>query len=154
MSSGLSTSLICVKMVDMTEVDDEPLGYLLQRVATSLRAEVTSAALEPVGVSFPQYICMRVLSHSPGRSNADLAREVNVSPQAMNMVVRGLQERGLVNRPATVASGRSLPAELTREGIALLKRTDAGIRDAERKVLAPLRPEQRTHLKKLLAALG
>ena len=53
----------------------EPLGYLLHRLAWSLRAEVTALALEPVGLSFPQYICMRILSKSPGRSNADLARE-------------------------------------------------------------------------------
>ncbi len=137
----------------MGEAGDEPLGYLLQRLAMSLRAEVTSA-LEPAGLSFPQYICMRILSKSPGRSNADLARDVSVSPQAMNIVVRGLQDRGLVTRPATVTSGRSLPAELTREGIELLKRTDEGVRDAERKVLAPLRPEQRADFKKLLAALG
>ncbi|MCW2520428.1 MAG: MarR family transcriptional regulator [Mycobacterium sp.] len=138
----------------MSDAGDEPLGYLLHRLATSLRAEVTSAALEPVGLSFPQYICMRILAKSPGRSNADLARDVSVSPQAMNMVVRGLQDRGLVTRPASVSSGRSLPAELTRDGVEILKRTDAGVREAERKVLAPLRPEQRADFKKLLAALG
>ena|ERR1700712_4604962 len=138
----------------MSDAGDEPLGYLLHRLATSLRAEVTSAALEPVGLSFPQYICMRILAKSPGRSNADLARDVSVSPQAMNMVVRGLQDRGLVTRPASVSSGRSLPAELTRDGVDILKRTDAGVREAERKVLAPLRPEQRAEFKKLLAALG
>jgi DNA-binding MarR family transcriptional regulator len=141
-------------MIDMIDAGDEPLGYLLQRVAMSLRAEVTSAALEPVGLSFPQYICMRMLSKSPGRSNAELARDVSVSPQAMNMVVRGLQDRGLVTRPASVSSGRSLPAQLTRDGIELLTRTDDGVREAERKVLAPLRPEQRADFKKLLAALG
>ncbi|HYO05191.1 MAG TPA: MarR family transcriptional regulator [Mycobacterium sp.] len=141
-------------MIDMNEAGDEPLGYLLQRLAMSLRSEVTSSALEPLGLSFPQYICMRTLSKSPGRSNADLARDVSVSPQAMNMVVRGLQDRGLVARPAAVTSGRSLPAELTRDGIELLKRTDAGVRDAERRVLAPLSPEQRADFKELLAALG
>jgi DNA-binding MarR family transcriptional regulator len=138
----------------MSDAGDEPLGYLLQRLAMSLRAEVTSTALDPVGLSFPQYICMRILAKSPGRSNADLARDVSVSPQAMNMVVRGLQDRGLVTRPATVASGRSLPAELSNDGTELLKRTDAGVREAERRVLAPLRPEQRADFKKLLAALG
>src|SRR5882757_3628899 len=113
-------------MIDMTEQEGQPLGYLLTRVAAALRSEVTAGVLEPLGLSFPQYICMRILSHSPGRSNADLARDVMVSPQAMNMVVRGLQDRGLVGRPTSVPSGRSLPAELTREGHALLKRTDAG----------------------------
>ena len=68
---------------------------------------------------------MRILSHSPGRSNAELARDVNVSPQAMNMVLRwhsGPRHRG---PPASAASGRSLPAQLTREGNELLTTLDA-----------------------------
>ena len=141
-------------MIDMGNLADEPLGYLLHRVTTALRAEVTTTALEPVGLTFPQYICMRILSRMPGQSNADLARDVMVSPQAMNMVVRGLQDRGLVTRPATVPSGRSLPAALTREGHELLKRIDAGVREAERHVLAPLSAAQRADFKKLLAVLG
>lgn len=142
-------------MIDMSHDDaDEPLGYLLHRLTTALRAEVTSIALEPVGVSFPQYICMRILSQYPGRSNAELAREVMVSPQAMNIVVRGLQERQLVARPASVSAGRSLPAELTRDGRALLRQIDEHVREAERRVLEPLTPAQRTDFKELLGALS
>jgi DNA-binding MarR family transcriptional regulator len=138
----------------MSEHEGQPLGYLLTRVAAALRSEVTNGVLESLSLSFPQYICMRILSHSPGRSNAELARDVNVSPQAMNMVVRGLQERGLVTRPATVASGRSLPAELTREGTALLAEIDPGVREAEGKVLAPLSERDRRQFRRLLAELG
>jgi DNA-binding MarR family transcriptional regulator len=141
-------------MLDMTDGTDEPLGYLLNRLATNLRIEVTATALDPLELTFPQYICMRILSHSPGRSNAELARDVMVSPQAMNIVVRGLQDRGLVSRPASVASGRSLPAELSREGRALLKRTDVGIRAAEQRVLAPLDEQDRHDLRRILAEFG
>jgi DNA-binding MarR family transcriptional regulator len=142
-------------MLDMTDFDDQPpLGYLLHRLATALRAEVTSSALEPLGLSFPQYICMRILSRSPGRSNAELARDVMVSPQAMNMVVRSLQERDLVNRPAEVLSGRSRPAELTRKGAALLDRTDEGIRRAEERVLTNLDERDQRELRRILSALG
>ena len=133
---------------------DEPLGYLLHRVASALRAEVHAAALEPVGLSFPQYICMRILSRVPDRSNAELARDTGVSPQAMNMVLRSLEERGLVTRPDTVASGRSLPAKLTRAGAELLERTDTGVRAAEQKLLAGLSTEQRREFRAILAALG
>lgn len=140
-------------MLDMTESGGQWLGYHLSRLTTALRSEVTTTALEPLGLSFPQYLCMRLLSHSPGRSNAELARDVNVSPQAMNMVLRGLQERGLVERPATVAAGRSLPAELTRDGTALLHRIDAGVREAERRVLAPLTERDQHEFRRLLAEL-
>src|ERR1700741_3639037 len=95
---------------------DQPLGYLLSRVMNALRTDGTAEALDPLEVAFPEYVCMQVLSKYPGHSNADLARPLDVSPQAMNMVLRGLQDRRLVARPASVASGRSLPAQLTREG--------------------------------------
>jgi DNA-binding MarR family transcriptional regulator len=138
----------------MQILEDQPLGYLLHRVTAALRAEVTTTVLEPLDLAFPEYICMRMLSQSPGQSNAELARDLNVSPQAMNMVVRRLQERGLVTRPATVPSGRSLPTELTRKGVELLKRTDAGVREAERHLLAKLSEQERRDFRRLLAALG
>ena len=134
--------------------EDQPLGFLLSRVANALRGEVTATVLDPLGVAFPQYLCMRILFQYPGRSNAELARDFNVSPQAMNMVLRGLEERGLVTRPASVSSGRSLPAQLTREGRELLARSDSGVRAAERKLMTNLTEEQRRDFKRILAALG
>ena len=141
-------------MLDMSDRDDAPLGYLLHRLASALRADVTATVLEPLDLTFPQDVCMRILSRRPGQSNAELARDVMVSPQAMNIVVRGLQERGLVARPATVASGRSLPAELTREGRALLARTGDGIRAAEQRVLGGLSEQDQRELRRILSALG
>lgn len=138
----------------MSGAHDEPLGYLLHRVASALRAEVTATALEPVGLSFPQYICMRILSKFPERSNAELARDTGVSPQAMNMVLRSLEERALVSRPASVDSGRSLPAKLTRVGVELLARTDAGVGASEQRLMADLSAEQRREFRRILAALG
>ena len=110
--------------------------------------------LEPLGLAFPQYICMRILSKFPDRSNAELARDTNVSPQAMNMVLRGLEERGLVARPASVSSGRSLPAQLTSEGEELLEAHRR--RRARRRGPADGEPvrRQRDDFMQILAALG
>ncbi len=138
----------------MRFTEDPPFGYLLYRVHNALRAEVTSTVLEPLGLAFPQYICMRILSQFPDRSNAELARDTSVSPQAMNMVLRGLEERGLVTRPASVSSGRSLPAALTREGEELLDKTDAGVREAEDRMMANLSDRQRADFMQILASLG
>jgi len=134
--------------------EDQPLGYLLSRVMFALKSDVSAAVLDPLEVAFPEYLCMRVLSKYPGQTNADLARALSVSPQAMNMVLRGLEERGLVTRPASVASGRSLPAQLTREGADLLKRTDAGVRAAENRLMVNMTDEECDQFKRTLAALG
>lgn len=138
----------------MSAAQDEPLGYLLHRVASALRSEVTASVLDPLDLTFPQYICLRLLSKYGDRSNAELARDTGVSPQAMNMVLRGLEERGLVSRPASVASGRSLPATLTRRGRELLARTDSGVKSAEHRLLASLTDTQQREFRQILAVLG
>ncbi|WP_086670636.1 MarR family winged helix-turn-helix transcriptional regulator [Amycolatopsis pretoriensis] len=135
----------------MDSLRDEPLGYLLHRVTAALRAEVAATVLGPADLAAPAYLCLRMLARAP-KSNAELAREAQVSPQAMNKVVRELQERGLVTRPATVSSGRSLPATPTREGLTLLARLDPEVAEAEDRVLAGLDDRGRSELRRLLIA--
>jgi DNA-binding MarR family transcriptional regulator len=143
-------------MIDMEDAPsaDQPLGYLLRQVTTALRTDVTENVLEPLGLTFPQFICLRMLMNQAGPSNADLARKGNVSPQAMNMVLRGLEQRGLVTRPKRVASGRSLPAQLTREGRELLERMESGVRATEDRLLANLTVGRRREFKQILAELA
>jgi DNA-binding MarR family transcriptional regulator len=140
-----------VNMVDMGEDEDQPLGYLLYRVMAALRPQV-NAELRSLGLGLPEFVCLRILLMSPGRSSAELARDTNVSPQAMNMVLRGLQDSGAVARPASVSSGRALPAEVTSKGRALLKRAEAAVRVAEEHILTQLTVTERQELKRLLAA--
>lgn len=141
-------------MVDMEALRVEPLGYLLHRVTAALLAEVTATVLEPLALAAPEYFCMRMLVESSGKTNAQLAREARVSPQAMNKVIRELQERGLVTRPATVSSGRSLPATLTRDGRTMMERLDPQVVDAEDRVLAKLSKQDRRDFRRLLVAIG
>jgi len=141
-------------MVDMSERKDAPLGYLLNRVAGALRADLTTNILEPLGLTFPQFVCLRMLEKFPGMSNAEIAREIGVSPQAMNIVVRALQDRGLVARPSTVASGRSRPVELTRDGHALVGSTDHDVRAVEDALLSGLSTAQRQEFRRILTDLA
>ena len=48
----------------------------------------------------------------------------------------------------------SRSAQLTRAGMELLKRTDAGVREAERHVLAKLSEQERRDFRRLLTTLG
>lgn len=72
---------------------------MLKQASAALRAAM-DAALRPQQLTVPQYACMELLGQRPGLSNAELARGAFVSRQSMNLVLRGLQERGLVTRPA------------------------------------------------------
>jgi DNA-binding MarR family transcriptional regulator len=140
-------------MIDMGSTEDAPLGYLLHQVVATLRPEVT-AALSPLSLTLPEFVCMRMLSMSPGLSSAELSRLGNVSPQAMNTVLHRLENAQVVTRPATVASGRALPASLTADGRALLKRAEAAVREADARVLAKLTPAEQREFKRMLEALN
>lgn len=139
-------------MVDVHDYENQPLGYLLYQAVATLRPRVT-AELRPLGIGLPEFVCMRNLSIWPEQSNAELARRASVSPQAMNMVLRGLEELGVIARPVSVLSGKALPARLTRKGHALLKRAEAAVQAADELLLSKLSPTERGELKRLLHAV-
>ncbi|MDX6280130.1 MAG: hypothetical protein QOH03_1201 [Kribbellaceae bacterium] len=124
---------------------DEAVGYVLKRAATALRTAM-DAALRPLDLTVPQYSCLEVLSQQPGLSNAELARAVFVTRQSMNLVLRGLQDRGLITRPTTAPHGRALPTELTPAGRKQLKAASTAVRKVEAAMLAPFTQPQQKHL--------
>lgn len=137
----------------MVQAEDAPLGYLLYRVGAVLRPEV-SAVLGPLGLTLPEFVCLRSLSISPGLSSAELSRQTNVTPQAMNTVLRKLEDIGAVERPTSVSSGRALPATLTGQGRALLKRAEGAVRLADARILGKLTGAQQRAFKRMLEKLG
>ena len=74
----------------------------------SLRPQV-GAELKPLGLGLPEFVCMRILAKNPGLTSAELARGTNVSAQAANQVLRALEDRGALSRPASAPAGRAMP---------------------------------------------
>jgi DNA-binding MarR family transcriptional regulator len=142
-----------VNIADMVQTEDAPLGYLLYRVGAVLRPEV-SAVLSPLGMTLPEFVCLRILSMFPGMSSAELSRHTNVTPQAMNTVLRKLEDIGAVERPTSVPSGRALPATLTAQGRARLKRAEGAVRGADARILSKLSEAQQREFKRMLDRLG
>jgi len=116
---------------------EEVVGYVLKQAAAALRAAM-DAALRPLDLTVPQYACLELLGQRPGLSNSDLARGAFVTRQSMNGVLRGLQDRGLVTRPATVPHGRALPTQLTPAGYEQLHAASATVRAIEQRMLSTL----------------
>ncbi|MEW2547236.1 MarR family transcriptional regulator [Streptomyces sp. NPDC047002] len=113
------------------------LGYQLKRAHAALRAAMDQA-LRAHGLTVPQYSCLEVLAARPGLSNADLARATFVSRQSMNVVLRGLQDAGLLTRPATVETGRARPATLTGEGRRRLRAAQEAVYAIEARLVGAL----------------
>jgi len=140
-------------MEEMSEPEDQPLGYLVRRLMGRLRP-YAAKSLRPLALGLPEFVCMRILDTYPGRTSAELARNTHVTAQAMNQVLQGLREMGPVTRPATAPSGRALPAELTRKGKALLRRAQEAVDAADEQMLAHLSAAEQRQLKRLLYHAG
>ncbi|MGD6747624.1 MarR family winged helix-turn-helix transcriptional regulator [Streptomyces sp. BH106] len=125
------------------------VGYRLKRAAAALRGAM-DAALREHELTVPQYSCLELLDERPGLSNAELARATFVTRQSVNVVLRNLQEAGLVSRPATTEHGRALPTHLTADGLKRLEAVRSAVYDIERRMIETI-PERR--LAALLADL-
>ncbi|MCX5416140.1 MarR family winged helix-turn-helix transcriptional regulator [Streptomyces sp. NBC_00059] len=110
------------------------MGNRLKRAHAALRG-VMDHVLRAHGLTVPQYACLEVLEARPGMSNADLARAAFVTRQSMNLVLRGLQDDGLLSRPATVGHGRARPATLTDEGRRRLRAAQADVFAVEARMI-------------------
>ena len=103
------------------------IGYRLKEVQSLLRSRMEET-LRPLGITVAQYVCLEILKSTPGASNAELARQAFVTRQTMNTLLRGLQERGLIERATHAAKGRALPTMLTPQGEQMLAQATGRIR--------------------------
>ena len=90
-------------------------GFLLRQAWGELGGTM-EVVLRPHGLSPAQFGTLSVIAREPGVSGADLARASNITPQAMNGVLAGLERKGLVERTPHPTHGRILQVDLTREG--------------------------------------
>ncbi|BCL33250.1 MarR family winged helix-turn-helix transcriptional regulator [Streptomyces aurantiacus] len=117
------------------------VGYQLKRAQAALRGAMDKALREH-GLTVPQYSTLELLALRPGMSNADLARATFVTRQSGNVVLRGLQEAGLITRPATADHGRSRPAHLTAEGHTRLAAVQAAVYAVEQRMVEAIPPQR------------
>ena len=92
------------------------LGYQLKHLQTALRSRMDET-LRPLELTTPQYNCLEQLRRRPGASNSELARGAFVTRQTMNTLLRGLQERGLITRPAKAEPAAPCPLASPRQAL-------------------------------------
>lgn len=129
---------------------ERSVSYVLKQVHASMRAGLDEA-LRVFDLTVPQYACLELLGRNPGLSSSELARRAFVSRQSMNLVLRRLQERGLLVRPDQAPHGRALPTELTDEGRKVLRDASAAARAVEKDLFSPLSEARQRRLREDLA---
>jgi DNA-binding MarR family transcriptional regulator len=116
------------------------VGYLVYRVERRLRARLDEE-MRVHGVSTPEYVTLSLLRERDGLSCAQLARWALVTPQAMNLVISGLERRRLVRRRPDPKHRRVLRASVTTKGLDVLDRCDRSMDRIESDMLGDLPPE-------------
>jgi DNA-binding MarR family transcriptional regulator len=124
---------------------DEQVGYVLKKAASALRAAMDNA-LRPLDLTVPQYACLELLRQQPGLSGSELARAMFVSRQSMNLVVKGLERRGLLTRAPVPPHGKTLPTELAPAGLAKLAAANQAVGVVEQTMLGALTPTAQRRL--------
>lgn len=125
---------------------DQSVSYVLKKVHASMRASLDES-LRRLDLTVPQYACLELLGRDPGLSSSELARRAFVSRQSMNLVLRRLQDRGLLMRPSQASRGRALPSELTDDGRSVLHQASLMARAVEKELFSPLSPGRQRRLR-------
>ena len=136
-----------------TKVPNTPrLSYLVKWVERGLRLRL-DLALDPHGVTTPEYTALSVLREREGLSSAQLARRVFVTAQAMNQLVIRLERRGLIARAPSENHAKTMSMSLTPKGRSLLAACDRATLPIEERALSELSRSDAAALRRALSML-
>ena len=127
--------------------------WLLKR-AFHFGHKAVNEAIRAFGVTPTQLGALNRLVQEPGLSGAELARRLLVTPQAAQLALAALEERGLVERRPDANHGRIVRTYLTDDGRRVVKQCMVRGLEAEDEFLAVLSPDERTVLVDLLTRLA
>jgi DNA-binding MarR family transcriptional regulator len=117
-------------------------------VRTRLDADLTST-----GLTTPQFTVLATIGREGELSASDLARELGMTAQTVNVMVKSLEKDGLLRRSRHPSHGRVLLAGLTATGRRTLERGRAVGMQVQERVLAGLSTSDRRQLVRLLKAV-
>jgi len=129
----------------------EELGVLLKETQSVLHQRMDER-LRPLGLSVPQYACLQALHDLPGITGSELARRAFVTRQSMNVLVQGLEKRGLVARSDSPGPRRERGTVLTSAAADLLAAARREVADLAQLMTAGIAPAELPRLRELLAA--
>ncbi|MFM9700479.1 MarR family winged helix-turn-helix transcriptional regulator [Streptomyces europaeiscabiei] len=141
----------------MIRNDEDPVELgALDRVTWALRrAELAVQSLKeqrlrPLGLAAAHYTLLISVHDEPGLTGAELARRLNVTPQAIASLVARLEGRGQLERREHPRHRHIQELHLTDAGREALRAADKVIADIERQITGDLGPEDSAQLRALL----
>jgi DNA-binding MarR family transcriptional regulator len=127
-------------------------GHLIRRAQQIAVAifmdECASFDITPV-----QYAALVAIRENSGIDATRLSALIAFDRSTLGVVLERLEARKLISRYATPEDKRVKLLEITAAGTALIRKAEPAVVRAQQRILAPLRPADRTKLMELLAQL-
>jgi len=153
---SLTIALINEK-IDMTrsplsEAFDLP-GNLLRR-CHQISVAIFLRKCESLNLTQLQYIILSALEEMGTSDQVTLGGYTALDRNTVAVVVRKLEERGLVSRHRNPEDRRSMVVQLTQEGERLRAAAEPAVEEVQKEILAPLAPDEQQALLTLLQTLA
>ncbi|MFD4603058.1 MarR family winged helix-turn-helix transcriptional regulator [Streptomyces sp. NPDC058464] len=123
--------------------------WALRRAEWAVQAR-KDQSLRPQGIAAAQYSLLICVHTDPGLTGAELARRLNVTPQAVASQVARLEERGQLERRPHPRHRHVQELHLTDAGRDALRQADAVIDEIEQRIAEKLGPDKAAQLTALL----
>jgi DNA-binding MarR family transcriptional regulator len=137
--------------------DDELVGsdapnrvlWALRRAELAART-LKNQRLRPLGMAAAHYSLLMLVHTEPGLTGAELARRLDVTPQAVASLVARLDDKGQLERRPHPRHRHIQELHLTDAGRQALKSADATIATIEDRIAERLGPDDAAQLTRLL----
>ena len=86
---------------------------------TRLITQAYRPLLEPLGLTYPQYLVMMVLWEQDNQTVGDIGRRLMLDTNTLTPMLQRMEREGLLVRTHGIADGRQTLVSLTKEGIHL-----------------------------------
>jgi DNA-binding MarR family transcriptional regulator len=116
------------------------LGMLVKRAEQAM-IRAKSAALKVVGLTTAQYVALVELDQHPGVTAATLARACLVTPQAMMILLKTMEQQGLITRSSHPRHPSVLELHMTEVGREALHTARERVDPIERRVFGAFSPK-------------
>jgi DNA-binding MarR family transcriptional regulator len=130
--------------------EQERLGMLVKRAEQAM-VRAKSAVLKSVGLTPSQYVALFELDQQPGITAATLARACLVTPQAMMILLKTMEQQGLIARSSHPRHPSVLELHMTEVGREALHSARERVDPIERRVLGVFSPKDMVAFREFLS---
>jgi DNA-binding MarR family transcriptional regulator len=128
----------------------ERLGMLVKRAEQAM-VRSKGAALKSVGLSPSQFVALFELDRQPGITAATLARACLVTPQAMMILLKTMEQQGLITRSSHPRHPNVLELHITEVGREALHAARERVDPIEQRVLGAFSVKETAAFRALLS---